>query len=245
MSVAQTERQTVMSKENYKDIAQLRFWTEEELQHRDLCQSTIVETVRRNLQRTNQAWRVARLEGPQLTPRSHLSDEYTDEDIWTTPVTCADQQIVLRAETTTSTYAYVRENYSHKKLKLPMAFWQVGKSFRREKTSSASKLRFFEFTQLELQCLYSIETKADYRSRLLPDLEKTISWLTASKARIVESDRLPSYSLSTMDIEVLYRGSWREMASISIRNDFAEDVLNLEVAVGLDRLVEAFNASST
>jgi len=229
-----------MSKENYKNIAQLRFWTEEELQHRDMCQATIVDTVKRNLQSLNQAWRFARMEGPQLTPRSYMSEEYTDEDIWTTPVTFAEQQIVLRAETTTSTYAYIRENYNHKKLRLPMAFWQVGKSYRREQTSSASKLRFFEFTQLEMQCIYSIETKADYRSNLLPELAAKISWLTSSEARIVESDRLPSYSESTMDIEVLYKGSWREMASISLRNDFSEAAVNLEVAVGLDRLVEAY-----
>ena len=164
MSVAQAERQTVMSKENYKNIAQLRFWSEEELQHRDMCQNTIVEATRRNLQHTNQAWRFARLEGPQLTPRSHMSEEYTEEDIWTTPVTFAEQQIVLRAETTTPTYAYVRENYSHKKLKLPMAFWQVGKSFRREKTSTASvdnsadnlcSSAFFPlFWHLSLTCLF-------------------------------------------------------------------------------------------
>lgn len=233
-----------MSYEHYPNIAQLRFWNEEEIAHRDLCQNTIVEAVRRNLQRTNPAWRVARMEGPQLTPRSYLSDEYTNEDIWTTPVSVADEQIVLRAETTTSTYAYVRRHYSHRKLKLPMAFWQVGKSFRREKTARASKLRFFEFTQLEMQCLYSVDTKADYRSRLLPELTDTISWLTRSKARTIESDRLPSYSKSTMDIEVLYQNAWREMASISIRTDFSENVLNLEVAVGLDRLVEAHNAAS-
>lgn len=232
-----------MSTQNFHNIAQLRFWDDAELEHRDLAQSNIVSCVRRNLSKTNSAWRFARMEGPQLTPRDYLSPEYTQDDIWVTPVEIADQQMTLRPETTASTYAYIRENFSHKKLRLPASFWQVGKSFRREKTATGAKLRFFEFTQLEMQCLYSIDTKADYRAKLLPDLSDTIAWLTKSKSRIVESDRLPDYSQSTMDIEVLYRGSWREMASISLRTDYAEEIVNLEVAVGLDRVVEAWNAS--
>jgi glycyl-tRNA synthetase len=234
-----------MSTQDFHNIAQLRFWDEAEIEHRERAQSAIVATVKANLTRTNPAWAFRRMEGPLLTPRDFLSAEYSDEDIWITPVSIADRQMVLRAETTASTYAYVRANFSHKKLRLPACFWQAGKSFRREKTSTATKLRFFEFWQLELQCLYSIDTKADYRAKLLPELMDTISWLTRSEARIVESDRLPAYSESTMDIEVKYRGEWREMASVSIRTDFAEDVRNLEVAVGLDRIVEAWNSAKS
>lgn len=175
-----------------------------------------------------------------MTPRDLLSGEYSDDDIWVTPVSIADQQIVLRAETTASTYAFVRQNFPTTKLKLPACFWQVGKSFRREKTATATKLRFFEFYQLEMQCLYSADTMADYRARLLPYLADAISWLTRSEARVIESDRLPTYSKSTLDVEVLYRERWREMASVSIRTDYAPDTLNLEVAVGLDRIVEAW-----
>jgi len=231
-----------MSTQDFHNIAQLRFWNEAEINHRETAQRVLVETMQRELKQVNRAWEFSRLEGPLLTPRDFLSSEYSDDDIWVTPVTVADQQIVLRAETTASTYAFVRQNFSHKKLRLPYCFWQVGKSFRREKTATASKLRFFEFYQLEFQCLYSIDTKADYRARILPELERTVSWLTASPSRTVESDRLPDYSLSTIDIEVLYDDQdWREMASVSIRKDFHEDVLNLEVAIGLDRIVEAWN----
>lgn len=232
-----------MSTANFHNIAQLRFWNEDELTHRDLCQDRITAQVRNTLSQVNPAWRFFRMEGPQLTPRDYLSPEYSDDDIWITPTEIAERQIVLRAETTASTYAFVRENFTHKKLRLPACFWQVGKSFRRERTATAAKLRFFEFTQLEMQCLYSIDTKADYRARVLPDLADTIGWLTRSEARVVESDRLPAYAQSTMDIEVKFKGKeWREMASISIRTDFAPDTLNLEVAVGLDRLVEAMMA---
>lgn len=230
-----------MSTQNFHNIAQLRFWSEAEIEHREHAQRVIVSMVRSNLTDTNRAWFVQRMEGPVLTPRDFLSAEYSDEDIWTTPVSIAEQQVVLRAETTASTYAFIRENFPKKQLKLPSCFWQVGKSFRRERTATATKLRFFEFYQLEMQCLYSIDTMVDYRARLLPDLADTIAWLTRSEARVVESDRLPAYSKSTLDIEVLYHGSWREMASISIRTDFAPKTLNLEVAIGLDRIVEAWN----
>jgi len=232
-----------MSTASFHDIAQLRFWNEDELEHRDRAQDAIVSCVRRTLSDINRAWGFRRLEGPQLTPRDFLSDEYSDDDIWTTPTEVAERQMVLRAETTASTYAFVRQNFSHKKLRLPACFWQVGKSFRRERHASASKLRFFEFTQLEMQCLYSVETKADYRARLLPELADTIAWLTRSEVRVIDSDRVPAYAHSTKDIEIKLAGKeWREMASVSIRKDFAEDILNLEVAVGLDRVVAAHTA---
>lgn len=234
-----------MNTADFHEIAQLRFWTEDELNHRTTSQETIVRSVRNSLSRLNPAWTFQRIEAPQLTPRSFLSDEYTDDDLWITPVEIAEEQMVLRAETTASTYAWLRNCAKRKKLRLPLCTWQSAKSFRRERMATAAKLRFFEFTQLELQCLYSIDTKADYRTAVLPDLERVISWLTNAPARVVESDRLPSYSLSTLDIEVLYRDTWREMASISIRKDYADGIRNLEVAVGLDRIVEVWNDSIT
>lgn len=228
-----------MSTNDY-DIPQLRFWDEPEIEHRERAQEATVSTVRRSLLQTNPAWSFRRLEAPQLIPRDLLSTEYSDDDLWVTPVSNAERQIVLRPETTPATYAFIRARSLEKKIRWPACFWQSARSFRREKTARASRLRFFEFWQLELQCLYSADSKADYRARLRAD---TISWLTRAEARVVESDRLPAYSLSTMDIEVRYRDEWREMASVSIRNDFAPDVLNLEVAVGLDRIVEVWNAA--
>ena len=69
-------------------------------------------------------------------------------------------------------------------------------------------------------------------------------------ARIVESDRLPSYSKRTMDIEVDNGDKWMEVCSISLRTDFdkkaifqakkkvvEKELLVLEIAFGLDRLV--------
>ena len=68
--------------------------------------------------------------------------------------------------------------------------------------------------------------------------------------RIVESDRLPSYSKQTLDIEVDNGDKWMEVCSVSTRTDFKQkanfitnqtsikkDVLVLELALGLDRCV--------
>jgi len=222
----------------YADLAQLRAWSESDLEHRDLCQSHLVARVQHALRAVNRAWAFSRVEAPMLMPRALMSAEYTDADIWTTPVVLAEQPFVLRAETTPTTYAAIRALYPRiEMLKPPHCFWQVGKSFRREPASSANRLRFFEFTQLEFQCLYAPSTMADYRAKILPDLAQALSWLARSEARVIESDRLPSYAQSTLDVEVRHRGAWREVASVSIRTDFSDALLNLEVAVGLDRLV--------
>lgn len=227
-----------MSHPVYHDLAQLRAWSQAELEHRDRAQSAIVDQVQHALRSANRAWAFTRVEAPLLMPRALMSAAYTDEDIWTTPVTLAEQPFVLRAETTPTTYAAIHALYPRlSALKPPHAFWQVGKSFRREPASNANRLRFFEFTQLEFQCLYAPSTMADYRALTLPAIADTLAWCARSPHRIVPSERTPSYATSTLDVEVRHRGEWREVASVSIRTDFSESLLNLEIAVGLDRLV--------
>lgn len=140
----------------------------------------------------------------------------------------------LRPETTQSSYMYAKSLNK----KLPLCVYQKGKSFRRELNdgATASKLRFNEFWQLEFQCIYSDSTKADYRASLIPVILKEISRFTSLETKILESDRLPSYSESTIDIEVNHKGRWIEMASCSIRNDFSKDTKVCEIAIGLDRV---------
>lgn len=225
----------------FTNIPQLRVWDEHELTHRDLATHKIKESVSSTLSTLNKAWTFRRIEAPALSPRDLLSPEYTDADLWTTPVSHDERDIVLRAETTASTYEFVRRTYPHKALRMPACFWQTGKSYRREKQAVASRLRFFEFTQMEMQCLFSRETKADYRAAVMPALSKTLSWLCDAEARVIDSDRLPSYAESTLDVEVMHLGVWREVASVSLRKDFAPEVLNLEIAVGLDRVVDIFH----
>ncbi|MEO1474006.1 MAG: hypothetical protein AAFS03_08700 [Pseudomonadota bacterium] len=50
------------------------------------------------------------------------------------------------------------------------------------------------------------------------------------------SDRLPAYSESTLDIEVMHGLHWREVASCSIRTDYGDDTKVCEIAFGLDRI---------
>lgn len=217
----------------------LRFWNQDEIQLRDMFKDRAISVVKRVLSGMNQAWRFEQVEGPILHPRSQISAAYSEDDIFVTNHVAGEESFVLRAETTPSSYAYARDLGG----RLPLCVYQAGISSRREMNdgASASRLRFNSFWQLEFQCIYSVTTKADYRTALIEAISKEIRRFTMLPTRVVESDRLPSYSESTLDIEVempLATGGtrWTEMASCSIRNDFSEDTRVCEIAIGLDRI---------
>lgn len=209
----------------------LRFWDENEIELRELFIQRAASVVKSTLLDINPAWKIRRCEGPILHPRSEISPAYDDDDIFVTN----HKDWCLRAETTPSSYAYARSLNS----KLPLCVWQAGISSRRETNdgASASKLRFNNFWQLEFQCIYSDTTKADYRTSLIEAISKEIKRFTQKEIRVVESDRLPSYSTSTLDIECLYNDDWKEVVSCSIRTDYADNCLVTEIAIGLDRVV--------
>ena len=209
----------------------LRFWNEEEIKLREMFIDRASFIVRKTLSNMNSAWRFARCEGPILHPRSEISSSYDDDDIFVTN----HKDFCLRAETTPSSYAYAR----FLRGKFPLCVWQAGISSRRENTdgATAAKLRFNNFWQLEFQCIYTKGTMADYRKNLISAIENEISWFTKCETRVINSDRLPAYSESTLDIECLWKDEWKEVASCSIRNDFSEECLVAEIAIGLDRVV--------
>ncbi|MBK8189041.1 MAG: hypothetical protein IPK79_01145 [Vampirovibrionales bacterium] len=213
----------------------LRFWGESEIELREAFMARCAAVVRRTLLGINPAWRMIRVEGPCLAPRSHVSAAYGDDDVFVTNHHAGGDHLCLRAETTDSSYSWARKMLNDGKAKMPLCVWQAGKSFRRETNdgASAAKLRFNEFWQLEMQCIYAIGTKADYRSPLISAVSAEISRFTGRPIRVVESERLPAYSTSTLDIEV----DGREMASCSIRTDFSDGALVCEIAIGLDRVV--------
>ncbi len=230
------------------ETEQLRWWSETEIEQRDLIVQKLHQTITTSLLDINKAWDFKRTEGPLLVPRRMVREGYTGDDIWATTQTVGGEPIVLRPETTATSYLLAKQflgdlSTNAQKKRLPLCIWQIGKSFRREKAdgASASKLRYFEFYQAEWQCIYSEDTKADYRAHLMQFLAMKIGWLTDREVRIVPSERIPSYAESTLDIEVNYGGRWTEMASVSIRKDF-EGAKVLEIAVGLDRVVEASTA---
>jgi glycyl-tRNA synthetase len=224
----------------FYNVGGLRFWTEREIRVRDQAIATLYGELSAALLALNSAWTFHRVEGPLLTPRNFISSAYDNSDIFSLEAKIGDQDAALRAETTASSYIYA-EYLLKNGVRPPVCVWQVGKSFRRETNDGAraSELRFNEFYQIEFQCIYKVDTKADIRACATDAIEKTIRNITRStSSRIVASDRLPAYSQQTQDVEVLYDGKWKEMCSISTRTDFPVDnMLVLEVAVGLDRLV--------
>jgi glycyl-tRNA synthetase len=233
--------------EAFYDVGGLRFWTEEEILIRDQAVQTLVQGLSKALQTLNSAWSFHRMEGPLITPRRFISSAYEDNDIFMLEAKIANEQAALRAETTASSYLYAEHLMKSGKARAPVCVWQAGKSFRRETNDGAraSELRFNEFYQIEFQCIYKNDTKADVRGCAEVAASNAIQKITHSRdIRMVDSDRLPAYSTQTRDIEVPYGVDssggvkWKEMASISTRTDFpVENMLVLEVAVGLDRLV--------
>jgi glycyl-tRNA synthetase len=132
----------------------------------------------------------------------------------------------------------------------PFCIHQTGKSFRREQDQVSKNMRLKEFYQQEFQCIYAADTLNDYQEKVLEPLRAMFEKIIGKTARIVESDRLPSYSLRTMDIEIDNDDKWMEICSISKRTDFPQKVkfqtksgsiekemLVLEIAIGLDRCV--------
>lgn len=235
-----------MSKAFY-ETGGLRFWDEKEITHREAAIAALSLAVRDSLTAINRGWTFHRYDAPILTAKHRLSGEYTGDEVFILEAQLADSTFVLRPETTPSSYEVARRLLTQGKP--PLCVWQAGKSFRREKSDGASpsKLRFNEFYQLEFQCIYSLGSKADYKAHVMPALLEAIVPLVSGKqSRVVDSDRLPSYSKHTSDIEVWFNNDWKEVASVSTRTDFSENEEVLEIAFGLDRLVEiAFNDSLT
>jgi glycyl-tRNA synthetase len=223
-------------------IESLRFYNENEIELREIMVQRLASVARRTLQKVNPAWKFQRVEGPLLTPRTHVSDSYDEDDIFVTQVEKAGTKLVLRPETTKSSYMFAEQNFDKKRL--PLCVWQIGKSFRVEKSdgATAAKLRFNEFYQLEFQCIYSEGTMADYRQYLMDALsEEIFMFIFAKETRYVESDRLPEYSRSTLDIETWYNDEWKEIASCSLRTDFKPGTEVCEIAIGIDRLIEIYH----
>lgn len=233
--------------EFFYNISGLRFWNEQEIMFRDHTIERLHQSISNALKLINQNWAFHRIEGPILTPRNYISGSYDETDIFTLNAKLGEVEAALRAETTASSYLYAKHILETTKCKLPLCVWQVGKSFRREMQDGArwGTLRLNEFYQAEWQCIYSEGTMANYREIIEPVVGETICKITrSSDYRIINSDRLPSYSLETRDVEVKFKGKWREMCSISTRTDFPQsnDInqkkkIVLEIAVGLDRLI--------
>lgn len=233
----------------------LVFWSEKEIALRE----TFADYFRRELETAlvamNPSWRnFHRIEASILTPRILINPNYTNEDIWVQEGTT--EELVLRPETTPGSYVYAVHLLKAQKKpeKPPFVVWQVGKSFRREQDQVTKNMRLKEFYQQEFQCIFAEDTKNDYHMEILRHVERMIGDMVRLPTRLVQSDRLPSYSRRTMDVEVDNGDKWMEVCSISLRTDFPEKarfkvkkgkmiekgLFVLEVAIGLDRCVYNF-----
>jgi len=222
----------------YLNIESIPFWAPEQVRLRRLITSAVADAVIPALSEINKAWTFHEIDGPILTPQICMNKEYTGDDVFFTQVFKSENQLALRPETTPSSYQYARERFRNKK-SFPACVWQAGKSFRVEASDGAraATLRFNEFYQLEFQCIYAKGTMADYRTPVTTAMRTALDAVMLGTSRLVESDRLPSYSTQTMDIEMPWKGEWKEIASISTRTDFGDEYEVLELALGLDRAV--------
>jgi glycyl-tRNA synthetase len=235
------------------DVNALVHWEEHEIDARDHLIRYFSSEIRTHLTSINPAWDVRRVEAPTLVPRAAISEAYTNADIWAQETLASGEaELVLRPETTPSTYVYMQHLLNnHTRTKLPLCVWQAGRSYRREQAQATKHMRLKEFWQMEFQCAFTADTGMDYLAATVEPVRKMIASVVHLPTRIVPSDRLPAYSLSTMDVEVENPDKWMEVCSISKRTDFPQsfvsvdkkgqhrehDVVVLEIAIGLDRCV--------
>ncbi|MEK6828835.1 MAG: aminoacyl--tRNA ligase-related protein [Nanoarchaeota archaeon] len=220
-------------KESIYDKNGLIFWTEEEIQAREMMMNYFVSQIKMSLKSQNSAFEFVRVEAPILTPNELINKNYTDEDVFRVG------DVTLRPETTMGSFAYVPvllNNHNIPKYRLPLVVWQLGKSFRNEQDQPTRFMRLKEFYQLEFQIVFAATTANDYSKKLYPDVQKAIEDMIGS-CHMDPSDRLPDYSEETID--VICRKNGMEVCSMSKRKDL-EGYKVIEVAIGMDRIVYNF-----
>jgi glycyl-tRNA synthetase len=232
--------------ENIYEANGIPFWSEEEIALRNYYIDHFARTIRNGLLETNPAWQMTRIEAPLLTPCDLLNKNYQNSDIWIQEGQ-EERKLALRPETTPGSYAYAQHLLKSSTGKPPLVVWQAGKSFRREQDQVTKNMRLKEFYQQEFQCIFSDDSFNDYHASMLEPVRSMLEKAIGKAATIVVSDRLPDYSLKTMDVEI----AGMEVCSISLRKDFPDKfvivkksgeksertLLVLEIAIGLDRCV--------
>lgn len=90
------------------NVNSLVHWEEREILRREYLIHHFSEEVKFLLRSVNPAWDIRRIEAPTLIPRNMISDAYQNTDVWVQErQTETDTELVLRPETTPSTYAYM------------------------------------------------------------------------------------------------------------------------------------------
>lgn len=231
----------------------LPFFNKRDLMLKDYLVRRMEFEIQELLLAENKSWRFVQIEAPCLIPRELVNDNYTEQDIWVQEQHNHDA-IVLKPETTASSYMYMEHLLKSQNYMPPLCVWQTSKSFRREQDQVTKHCRYKEFYQQEFQCLYTKDTKNNYQESIIEPLAKIFLDVIALPVRIVLSDRLPDYSLKTIDIEVFNNDKWMEVCSVSLRKDFnyqpivknqPRECFVLEIAFGLERLIYNINQRQT
>lgn len=246
-----------MSYVPYENITGLRTWRQSELRLRSRIAETLADAIAATLVDINQAWRMEEVEAPLMMPKERMSDAYTADDVFMLrDAPGGAKPWALRAETTDGTYLAATEILMTTNVKAPLCVWQMGPSFRRERSDGATaegRLRLKQFNQLEFQLILREDTAFDVAPPLREALVPVVRRITGLETRLFETDRRPSYSQETIDIECLLPKAdqadedvWREVASTSRRTDFPQipghkPLKVFEIAFGADRLVALAN----
>jgi len=233
------------------NVNSLVIWEEKDIRLKRFFEESVEKEIKSILLSQNPQWKFFQIEAPCLIPMDLISENYTSDDIWAQEKKSdTEVQLVLKPETTPSSYLYAEYLLDSHMVLPPFVVWQISKSFRREQDQPLKHMRLKEFTQQEFQCIYAADTLNDYQENVLEPIRKMFQDIIALPTRIVESDRLPDYSLRTMDIEVFNDDKWMELCSISKRKDFTKkatisaknkviekDLLVLEIATSPDRIL--------
>lgn len=237
------------------NVNSLVIWEEKDIRIKRWIEDTLKEEIKLILLNQNPRWEFFQIESPSLIPLDLVNSNYTSDDIWVQEAKTKDEiRLALKPETTSSSYVYAEYLLDSNRVCPPFVVWQTSKSFRREQDQSLKHMRLKEFYQTEFQCIYTADTLNDYQEKVLEPLRKMFEDIISMPCRIVESDRLPDYSIRTMDIEVYNEDKWMEICSISKRKDFTKkavfniksknyekDLLVLEIATSSDRIVYNYN----
>ena len=222
----------------------LIIWDSRQIRLRNQITEDIAERLEAKIRDLNPAWRFYRIEAPTLIPQSKINPEYDQNSYFVTQIESSpNDRLALAPETTQSSYDYAKLLIDSKATKLPLCIWQLRKSYRNEQDKTTKYLRFKEFYQLEFQFIYSDNSKADYPQYLQNAIAQIISsWI--KELEIAPSDRIPSYSLNTTDINAITPEYNYEIASLSRRTDSPiPNTSNYEIAIGIDRIISLLTAN--
>ena len=196
------------------------FWDGDEIAAREHLTAHFAREVEAMLRGSIGTWLPAS-KPRRCRPANLMNPNCGDADLWTQP----DTDLVLRPAH--DGQLRLRTQAPRRQGVLLMASLRAGRPERaiaRNRIRAVANMRLKEFWQQEFQCLFSETTKADYQTLIMEPLAVILGNARRTTARIVESDRLPDYSLKTMDVEADTGERWMEVCSVSVRKDYAESV---------------------